>query len=239
MTDATGGSPWGDDDRPVVLVHGAWVGEWSWLPVMPALRRSGRTIHAVSLTGHGARRHLAGPHIGLADHVADVVNLIEVLDLSRVTLVGHSYGGKVITQVAAQVADRLSAVVYVDGHAPIAEDPGQPAGRAATAEENGGMLPFGMYELDPALFGGEAGVRWCLDRIVDQPWATFSVPWQAPLPDHVTKTFIYALDNNPSRFDVYGRTAAAADDWGYHELDGPHFLMHSHPAEVADIILNA
>lgn len=232
-------SSWGNSDQPIVLVHGAWVGEWSWLPVLPALRASGRAVHPVSLTGHGAKRHLSGPHIGLADHVQDVISLIEVFDLANVTLVGHSYGGKVITQVAGHVADRLRAVVYLDGHAPIAEDPGQPPGRAAQAEANGGMLPFGMYELDPAIFGGEAGVRWCLDRVVDQPWATFSAQWQGPLPDHVSKTYIYASENKPSRFETYGRAAAVAEDWQYHELAGPHFLMHSHPTEVAEIILNA
>ncbi len=232
-------SPWADDNRPIVLVHGAWVGEWSWLPVLPALQASQRAVHAVSLSGHGARRHLAGPHISLADHVADVVGLIETFDLTNVTLVGHSYGGRVITKAAGEVAGRLAALVYLDAHAPLAPDPGQPPERLEVAAANGGMLPFGGYELDPLLFGGQDGVQWCLDRVADQSIRTFTDPWVSELPKHATSTYVFATDNKPSRFEAYGRAAAEATDWRYHELDGPHFLMHSHPAAVADIILNA
>lgn len=243
MTDTSAVSspaPWGDDAGPIVLVHGAWVGEWSWLPLLPELqKRSDRAVYNVSLAGQGAKRHLGGPHVGLEQHVDDVVSTIEVLDLNNVTLVGHSYGGKVITQVAGRVGQRLRSVVYLDGHAPTAEDRGQPPERAAEAASHGNMLPFAGYVLDPKIFGGEAGVRWCLDRVVDQPWATFVATWHGPLPEHVSKTFIYATDNNPSRFEDCARAAAADPAWAYHEIDGPHFLMFSHPTEVAEIILAA
>ncbi len=44
-------------ERAIVLVHGAWVGEWSFTPILPLLEASGRPVHLVSLTGHGSRRH--------------------------------------------------------------------------------------------------------------------------------------------------------------------------------------
>lgn len=232
-------SPWGDADRPIVLVHGAWVGEWSWLPIVPRLQTSGRAIHNVSLTGQGARRHQAGNHLHLIDHVDDVVGVIDTLDLRGVTLVGHSYGGRVITGVAGRVPDRLTAMVYLDAHAPIAPDPGQTPERLAAAEANDGMLPFGGYDLDPEHFGGTAGVAWCRERIVDHPMACFTDPWVVELPDHVAKTYVYAAGPEPSKFAGYSAAAKSDPGWQHLEVEGPHFLMFSHPDEVAALILGA
>ncbi len=222
-----------------MLVHGAWVGEWSWLPVLPTLRASGRSVYNVSLTGQGVRRHQSGNHLHLVDHVDDVVGVLETLDLGAVTLVGHSYGGRVITGVAGRVPERLAAMVYLDAHAPIAPDPGQTPERLAAAEANDGMLPFGGYDLDPEHFGGPAGVAWCLERMVDQPMSCFTDPWVVDLPDGVAKTYVYAAGPGPTKFAEYSAAAEADPTWRHHVLDGPHFLMYSHPDEVADIIMKA
>jgi hypothetical protein len=62
----------------------------------------------------GERAHLATPAIELASHSQDVVNVLVFEDLSQVVLVGHSYGGMVITEVAKpriglrQAADRIA-----------------------------------------------------------------------------------------------------------------------------------
>ncbi|MDH3299969.1 MAG: alpha/beta hydrolase [Acidimicrobiia bacterium] len=239
MSDSPSGSPWGDGNRPIVLVHGAWVGEWSWLPVLPRLKASGRAVHNVSLTGQGARRHQGGNHLHLLDHVDDVVGVIQTLDLRAVTLVGHSYGGRVITGVAGRVPDRLDAMVYLDAHAPIAPDPGQTPERLAAAEANDGMLPFGGYDLDPAFFGGLDGVAWCRERLVDHPMACFTDPWVVELPDRIVKTYVYAASPEPTKFSAYSAAAKADPGWHHHQLEGPHFLMYSHPDEVTAIILDA
>lgn len=220
-----------------MLVHGAWVGEWSWLPVQPLLEASGRPVHAVSLRGQGARRHESGPDIGQVDHVDDVVGLIETLDLVDVTLVGHSYGGRVITPVYFRVPDRIARMVYLDAHAPTAPDSGQTPERVAEAERNGGMLPFAGYEPDPDEVGGPDGLAWFLDRIVAQPFATFLDPMPGPLPDDLAKTYVFATGYEPTRFAGYAEAAAASPWWDYAELPGSHWLMFSHPREVADIIL--
>lgn len=223
----------------IVLVHGAWVGEWSWLPVVPALRRSSRAVHAVSLTGHGSRRHQAGPHITLADHVADVCGVVETHDLVDITLVGHSYGGRVITEASRRLAGRVKSLVFLDAHAPVAPDPGQPAERVRLAEENGGMLPFTGYDPDPSWLGDQAAVDWFLERTVDQSFACFTAPWQAELPPHPAKTYVLATGSESSRFAHYAEAVRNDDRWTCHELDGPHFLMFSHPDEVTAIILDA
>jgi pimeloyl-ACP methyl ester carboxylesterase len=223
--------------RAIVLVHGAWVGEWSWAPVLPLLEAAGRPVFAVSLTGHGARRHESGPHVTLADHVADVVGVILTHDLDEITLVGHSYGGRVISSVYPVVADRIAAMVYLDAHAPIAPDTGQTPERAAAAAANGGMLPFfALYEPDPDEFGGPDGVAWFKARVMPQSFATFTEPMPGPLPDELPKTYVYATGVDESRFGQYAAAAAGHAAWTYAELPGSHWLMFSHPAEVAALI---
>ena len=85
----------------LVLIHGAWHGAWCWRRVLPGLRAAGHEAHAVTLTGVGERAHLLRPDLRLRDHIADVLGLIDAEELGDdLVLVGHSYGGLVMTGVA-------------------------------------------------------------------------------------------------------------------------------------------
>ena len=88
---------------PVVLVHGAWRGGWCWRRVTDRLTAKGRYVVAPTLSGVGERSHLASDSIGLSTHVDDVVNEIKWKDLEGLVLVGHSYGGMVVTGVAERI----------------------------------------------------------------------------------------------------------------------------------------
>src|SRR5262249_33055514 len=97
-----------------VLVPGFWVGAWVWRPVTEALRGRGHDVYPMSLTGLAEREHLATSDVDLETHVTDVANLLRYEDLRDVTLVGHSYGGVVVTAVADRMPDRVARLVYVD-----------------------------------------------------------------------------------------------------------------------------
>jgi pimeloyl-ACP methyl ester carboxylesterase len=101
-----------------VIVHGAWGGGWDWRRVDSALTRRGHHVYRVTLTGLGERTHLANANIGLSTHISDVVNTVRFEELKDVILVGHSYGGMVITGAADQIPDRIKRVVYVDAFVP-------------------------------------------------------------------------------------------------------------------------
>jgi pimeloyl-ACP methyl ester carboxylesterase len=101
-----------------LFVPGAWLGGWCWRDVAPHLHADGHTAIFATLTGLGERAHLLGPHIGLQTHIADIVGLLHYRDLNGVTLVGHSYGGTVITAVAEQVPVRIRSLVYLDASVP-------------------------------------------------------------------------------------------------------------------------
>src|SRR6266511_99152 len=101
-----------------VFVHGAWGGSWDWRQVDSLLTRRGHRVYRPQLTGLGERVHLASADVGLATHIDDVVNTILWEDLRDVVLVGHSYGGMVITGVADRIPDRIRRLVYLDALLP-------------------------------------------------------------------------------------------------------------------------
>jgi pimeloyl-ACP methyl ester carboxylesterase len=101
-----------------VLVHGAWIGGWCWRPNAQALRKAGHEVFTPTLTGLGERSHLMNPSINLDTHVADIVNVIKHEELSDIVLVGHSYGGMVVTGVADTLADKIRSLVYLDAFVP-------------------------------------------------------------------------------------------------------------------------
>lgn len=102
----------------IVIVHGAWGGAWAFRKVDALLRDKGYNVYRPQLTGLGERVHLSRPDIGLSTHIEDVVNMILFEDLHDIVLVGHSYGGMVITGVADRLPDRIKRLVYLDALLP-------------------------------------------------------------------------------------------------------------------------
>jgi pimeloyl-ACP methyl ester carboxylesterase len=104
--------------RTIILVQGAWGSSASWTPVADVLRGLGHQVFVPSLTGLGERSHLFSGAINLDSHIADVTGLIEAEGLQEFDLVGHSYGGMVITGVADRYADRIRTLTYLDAFLP-------------------------------------------------------------------------------------------------------------------------
>jgi pimeloyl-ACP methyl ester carboxylesterase len=102
----------------IVIVHGAWGGAWAFKKIEASLRDKGFQVYRPQLTGQGDRVHLARPDIGLNTHIEDVVNVILYENLRDIILVGHSYGGMVISGVADRVPDRIKRLVYLDAMVP-------------------------------------------------------------------------------------------------------------------------
>ena len=101
-----------------VLVHGGGHGGWCYQKVARRLRTMGHEVHTPTMTGLGERAHLMAPDIDLDLQIEDIVALLRFEGLREVILVGHSYGGMVITGVADRAADRVGHVVYLDAANP-------------------------------------------------------------------------------------------------------------------------
>lgn len=107
-----------DANRPatVVLVHGAWHGAWCWATFQAELDRRGIPSLAVDLPGHGVSTEpLTGMH-GDAAHVGTVLDSLAAAGHGDVVLVGHSYGGAVVTEAAVGRSD-IAHLVYVTAFA--------------------------------------------------------------------------------------------------------------------------
>ena len=100
--------------RTYVLVHGGGHGGWCWERVATPLRAAGHRVYTPTLTGNGERSHLLNANIDLDCHITDVVNTIKWENLSDIILVGHSYGGMVITGIADRALDKIGHMVYLD-----------------------------------------------------------------------------------------------------------------------------
>src|SRR5215469_12807242 len=101
-----------------VLVHGGGHGGWCYQRVARLLRAEGHEVLTPTLTGLGERAHLLDEHVDLERHVTDVAAVLRFEDLRDVILVGHSYGGMVITGAADREADRVGRLVYLDAATP-------------------------------------------------------------------------------------------------------------------------
>jgi pimeloyl-ACP methyl ester carboxylesterase len=101
-----------------VLVPGGWHGGWYFQSFAEALRARGHRAYPVTLTGIGERQHLLRADVNLDTHVEDVVQVLQMENLTEVILLGHSYAGMVISGVIDRAPERLGAAVYCDAYVP-------------------------------------------------------------------------------------------------------------------------
>jgi len=143
-------------EKPVyVIVHGAWGGSWAFKNVDEIMSNHGNVIYRPSLTGQGERVHLSSPDVDLNTHIKDVVNLILYENIKNVILVGHSYGGMVITGVADSIPDRIKKLVFLDAILPndgesLATSREGGAKNIQFASTNGFMVPSWVKPNQPA-----------------------------------------------------------------------------------------
>ena len=102
-----------------VLVHGGGHGGWCYRRVARLLQSEGHEVFTPTFTGLGERAHLLDDRVDLNRHIEDVVAVLHYEDLRDVILVGHSYGGMVITGVADRVSDRIGKLVFLDAANPV------------------------------------------------------------------------------------------------------------------------
>jgi pimeloyl-ACP methyl ester carboxylesterase len=101
-----------------VLVHGAWHGGWCWQRLVRLLTRAGHDVFAPTLTGLCERSHLLTPATDLNTHILDIVNELKWKELKDVVIVGHSYGGMVISGVAEKMEQAIASFVMLDAFMP-------------------------------------------------------------------------------------------------------------------------
>jgi pimeloyl-ACP methyl ester carboxylesterase len=230
-----------------VLVHGGGHGGWCYQPVARLLQAEGHTVYAPSLTGLGDRAHLVSPAVDLDLHVRDVVAILESEDLRDVILVGHSYGGMVITGIADRAADRVGKLVYLDAANPVnGQSLVDVAGPVINAVRPMGEVVNGVeLVLLPAPGAGAFyGVTdpdvaaWMDERLTGHPWACFEQKLELTNEDalwaipqyHIVCTSTLATRDTT----LIERARAEGRLW---EIDTGHDLMLTEPKWVADTLM--
>jgi pimeloyl-ACP methyl ester carboxylesterase len=232
-----------------VLVHGITCGIWAYKPVTERLRKLGHDVYPITNTGLGERSHLLGPHINLDTHIQDVVNTFLWNDITDAVLVGHSYGGMVITGTADRIPERIRSIVYLDAFLPkngqAVNDLSLPSRRdeilkAVKDRGQGWFLPplsahaFGKVD-DPKL------VTWIEGKATAQPFATMSQPvrltgaWEK-VP---RKTYVLAEKYDPSPFQRFAQELRGNNAWTVHNLPATHFLTLILPDETTQLLVEA
>jgi pimeloyl-ACP methyl ester carboxylesterase len=230
-----------------VLVHGGAHGGWCYRKVAPLLRRAGHEVSIPTLTGLGERSHLASPDVDLDMHICDICAVLHYEDLRDVILVGHSYGGMVITGVADRASDRIGKLVYLDAANPVngqslVDITGtmieglRPAGKVVNGVELvlfPGTEPLPHYGVtDPD------DIAWMEQRLTPHPWKCFEqaleltneVALSAIPKYHVVCTSTLATRDREMM-------ATARDEGRLWAIDTGHDLMITEPEAVADALL--
>ena len=217
-----------------VLVHGASGGGWDWKTMDKLLSAQGHNVYRATLTGLGERAHLASGDIDLTTHIDDVANLILFEELEQVVLVGHSYGGMVITGVMDRLPERIKQVFFLDAFVPA----------------------DGMAAVD--LWGGISGFK-VEDGLVYFPWLDNGKPIPGDVPQSLKTLTEPVSFKNPKALKlpvtyvpfvegvVQGKVRAAFDPswkravargWVIKTLESDHNAQRSHSGELAMILLD-
>lgn len=218
-----------------VLVHGAWSGGWGFTDMAERLRAAGHQVFVATLTGLGERLHLAHPGITLSTHIADVVGLIDCEALEEVILIGHSYGGMVITGVAGVRGSRIRGLVYLDAFLPrdgealwdLADDATRAFYIDAQRQTPGMVQPTFAAQTDRPR------------RLTGHPLLTLLEPVSigpeaAAIPN---RTYIYATANAPTLFTQFYARTASDPAWRVRTIATGHVVMWEDPDGLLSLLL--
>ena len=221
-------------EQVFILVHGATGGGWDWKEVALLLQQQGHTVYRPTLSGLGARTHLSKFDIDLSTHINDVVNLIKFEQLNNVILVGHSYGGMVITGVMDQIPERLNHVTFLDAGVP---EHGQSAidtwgTRFEDLDVKDGVVHFPW--LDP---NAE------IPRDVPHPYKTLTEPvsYENPKALALNVTYVAFVPEgmtNKQRSEDPSWARAESRGWTMRTFAGDHTVYRVKAKEFVDMLLS-
>jgi len=222
--------------RPViVLVHGAFADASGWSRVIPILQRDGYFVTAVQI-----------PLTSLSDDVATAKRVVDS-QKGPVVLVGHSYGGAVITGAAAG-SSNVKALVYLAAFGPEAGEPlGEPGKKFAQPPLNSALIPdsAGFLYIDRAKFhdafckdlpDAEARVMAATQKPLSS--SVFEASVSAAAWKTVPTWFVVSSQDraiNPELERFYAKRMGAKTS----ELPSSHVAFLSHPKEIGKVIEDA
>ncbi|WP_158967841.1 alpha/beta fold hydrolase [Chachezhania sediminis] len=234
-----------------VLVHGAWHTGELFEDVAAPIRAAGHVVHCPTVAGNAPgddRRQ------GLAPAVASIVTYLEDNDLSDVILLGHSYGGMVITGVADRVPGRIRRLIYWNAFVPsdgeCLNDMVPPHyvdlfdQVAAASDDNSVMLPYPIWR-EAFINDAPADLaQSAFDRLNPHPYATFTdkiALSKNPAEFECAKSYINCTEDTalPQSLGWHPRLSEKLGLFRLVQIPGSHEICFSDPAALADAIMIA
>jgi pimeloyl-ACP methyl ester carboxylesterase len=233
-------------------VHGAWHGGWCWRRVVDILTTRGHKVFAPSLTGLGDRAHLFSKEISLQTHVDDILSLVDAEELADFILVGHSYGGFVISGVADTLRERVSHYIYLDGSVPpqmatgtsfswaAFNPPDAREARLKTIREEGNGIALPAPPPSAFAVTSPADVAWLQRRLLPMPVGTYTGTFTFKNSGSNGLKRSYIASNKPP----YALLAATHDlvrndsTWSFSTLNAGHDSMVTAPEELAAVLIH-
>ncbi len=103
-----------------ILIHGAWHGSWCWEKISNLLSSQGHQVFSPDLPGHG-NDHMPHSEIKFQDYCDCVINAVARCDENPI-LVGHSFAGIIMTQLAANFPGKFKKLIYIAAYVPLSGD---------------------------------------------------------------------------------------------------------------------
>lgn len=233
-----------------VIVHGAWHTGAEFRAVGDALEAAGHEVWLPTLAGNrpGDRKDT-----GLADAVDSLVAYLDGEQLEDVVLVGHSYGGMVITAVADRLgAPRLRRLVYWNAFVPHDGDalndlvPPHFVDMFADLTQDDGsvLLPWPIWRDAFINDADEPLARSAYERLNPHPAATFSDPInlsQPPAAFDIPKSYVNCTEDTamPHSYPWHPRLSERLGLFRLVQVPGSHELCFTNPALLADAFIDA
>jgi pimeloyl-ACP methyl ester carboxylesterase len=231
--------------KTFVLVHGASQGGWCWRRVSDRLERRGHKVYTPTLTGLGERSHLMSAKVDLEMHISDVVNVIKWESLDEIVLVGHSYGGWVVSGVAEQALPAIASIVFLDAFMPENGQRGLDLNSPRSKAEIAAALAKGEVSrpAPPASTWNvnERDRAWVDAKQTAQPIGVSLTPITLTgARDRVAKkTYIRATGYPNPNFDRFYAKTKADPSWRTYQVPCGHDVMIDLPERLTQILEEA
>lgn len=234
-----------------VLVHGAWHTGAEFEPVAEAIRAEGHTVQCPTVAGN---RPGDSKRIGLDEAIASIVDYLAEQGLSDVVLLGHSYGGMIITGVADRAPERIRRLIYWNAFVPNDGEalndlvpPHYVALFDAVSQaspDNSVMLPFPIWREGFINDADLALAEKAFAVLNPHPYATFTdriALSRNPAEMTMPKSYLYCTEDCalPQSLGWHPRLSEKLGLFRFVAIPGSHELCFTDPAALAAGILKA
>jgi pimeloyl-ACP methyl ester carboxylesterase len=236
-----------------VLIHGSWHTGAHWVPVIQRLQSHGHKAFAPTVLGHGKGVEKRG--VNHAMQVEDLVKQLVARELGDMVLVGHSYGGTVISRLAEEIPDRIRRLVFWNAFVlrpgNCLNDEVPPHYRAlfdqivAHSADHTVMLPYPIWR--------DAFINDADEALAKSAYASLSPEPYQPFLDKLALDRFYGTQIPRSYLNcTEDHSLPQGEQWGWHprmssrlglfrlvQMPGSHEVIFTAPELLADKIVEA